>query len=58
MISHKNTEGGIVKEFELKVKPMQARYIKILAKNTQYCPEWHLGAGGKAWLFADEISVE
>ena len=53
-----NTEGGIVKEFELKVKPMQARYIKILAKNTQYCPEWHLGAGGKAWLFADEISVE
>jgi len=22
------------------------------------CPEWHKGAGGKAWLFVDEIFVE
>jgi hypothetical protein len=32
--------------------------VKIHAMNRGVCPPWHLGAGGKAWLFADEIVVE
>lgn len=35
-----------------------ARYIRVTARNRGRCPDWHLGAGGKAWLFADEIIVE
>ncbi|MEN8153090.1 MAG: sulfatase-like hydrolase/transferase [Acidobacteriota bacterium] len=34
------------------------RFIRIKAVNTGICPKWHPGAGGKAWLFVDEIIVE
>ena len=33
---------------------VQARYIKIIARNQSVCPAWHAGAGGKSWLFVDE----
>jgi hypothetical protein len=29
-----------------------------VAINKAVCPEWHLGAGGKAWIFADEVTVK
>jgi hexosaminidase len=32
--------------------------VKIHAYSIIKCPEWHPGAGGKAWIFADEIIVE
>ena len=34
------------------------RYVHIQAINRGVCPDWHDGAGGKAWVFADEIIVE
>ncbi|MFH1999984.1 MAG: sulfatase/phosphatase domain-containing protein, partial [Planctomycetota bacterium] len=34
-----------------------ARYIRVHAKNRGVCPEGHEGAGGLAWIFADEIVV-
>jgi len=34
-----------------------ARFIKVLAKNRSVCPDWHAGAGGKAWIFCDEVIV-
>ena len=34
------------------------RYVRIQAINRGVCPDWHDGAGGKAWVFADEIIVE
>ena len=34
-----------------------ARFIRVFAKNVGICPSWHRGAGGKAWLFADELTV-
>jgi len=37
---------------------LSARYIKIKALNRGTCPDWHPGAGGKSWVFADEIFVE
>ncbi len=37
---------------------LKARYIKITAKNAGPCPEWHLGAGGKSWIFLDEILIK
>ncbi len=40
------------------LEPFEARYLRIRAKNIGYCPEWHDGAGGEAWLFIDEIIIE
>jgi len=39
-------------------KPVQCRFVKVTLKNTGRCPAGHPGAGGKAWLFVDEISIE
>lgn len=36
---------------------VQARYIKIIARNQGVCPAWHAGAGGKSWLFVDETWI-
>ena len=32
--------------------------VKVIAKSQKVCPKWHAGAGGKTWLFADEIIIE
>lgn len=38
-------------------QPKAGRYIKIIAKNYGKLPVWHNGAGGNAWIFADEFVV-
>jgi len=48
--------GSIIEHFEIK-ENLKARYIKVVAKNRGFCPEWHKGAGGKCWIFVDEIFV-
>ncbi len=50
-------EGATRKEFEAHIGSVQARYVRIVARNIGICPDWHKGAGGKAWLFADEIVI-
>ncbi len=47
----------VIKIFETK-KPVKARYIRIVAQNRGTCPAWHQGAGGKCWLFTDEIFIK
>lgn len=37
--------------------PVLARYVKVKAKNFGKLPTWHLGAGGDAFIFIDEISI-
>lgn len=49
--------GSFTRDFSVSVNST-IRYIKVTAKNYGECPEWHLGHGGKSWLFADEIVVE
>jgi len=44
--------------FGREIKPVKTRFVKVWAKNIGICPEWHKGAGGKAWIFTDEIMVE
>ncbi len=53
-----NKKGTIIKDFTKKIINTKARYIEVYAKNIGICPEWHKGAGEKAWIFADEIVVE
>ena len=52
-----NTENSI-QDFKVKNIQTKSRYIKIKVKNVGTCPKWHKGAGGKAWLFMDEVIVK
>jgi predicted alpha-1,2-mannosidase len=36
----------------------KARYVKVIAKNQGTCPDWHVGEGQPAWIFADEVVIE
>lgn len=50
-------EENIIDEHTLKITETKAKYIKIKAQNYGLCPDWHLGAGGKTWIFVDEIII-
>ncbi len=56
-ISPKNPDT-VLEDYPIEFKNTDARYIKIKAKNMGVCPPWHPGAGGKTWLFIDEIVVK
>ena len=49
--------GAYVREMEVRPE-CETRYIKMAAKSLGVCPDWHVGAGDKAWLFCDEIIIE
>ena len=52
-----NQYGALRGEFTGLYAWEKARYIKVEAKNYGKCPAWHLGAGGKTWLFVDELTI-
>ena len=56
-VATKNEEVS-TKGFSLELKNMKARFVKVVAKSVGVCPVWHPGAGGKAWTFCSEITVE
>ena len=37
---------------------VRAKYVKVTATNFGKLPDWHVGAGGQAWIFADEITIK
>jgi hypothetical protein len=51
-------DGVRLKDFSVTLSGARARYVKVIARNRGNCPEWHPGAGSKAWIFADEITIE
>ncbi len=51
------TEEPVMHEFSID-KPFTARYIKMVAKKIEACPDWHVGAGEPGWIFCDEIVIE
>jgi len=51
-------DGGITHDFSVMTSGMNIRYIRVLAKNRAICPDWHPGAGERAWVFIDEVLVE
>jgi predicted alpha-1,2-mannosidase len=54
-----NDYAALVQELVAPLRgAVKARYIRLKAINYGVCPSWHLGAGGNAWVFADEIVVE
>ncbi len=51
-------EPDSIKSFSAIVSNNGVKFIKIRATNIGECPQWHLGAGGKTWIFVDEIIIE
>jgi len=47
-----------VKNLSTEFNRQQARYVKVKAYNYGKLPAWHQGAGGDAFIFIDEISIE
>ncbi len=53
-----DAEGRVLKDFTAGGLDVEARFVRVLARTPGLCPSWHAGAGGKAWIFIDEIIVE
>lgn len=47
-----------VKQVLLQAPSVQARYIRIVARQHGKMPAWHEGAGGDTHIFCDEVVVE
>ncbi|MCU4155335.1 family 20 glycosylhydrolase [Carboxylicivirga sp. A043] len=54
------TESDVneIVQYPAEFEPVKARYVRIVAENVGLCPAWHPAAGGKAWLFSDEVIVK
>ena len=52
-----DADGAYVQEMEVRPRT-NARYVKMVAKTIGTCPEGHVGAGQKAWIFCDELVIE
>ena len=50
--------GSFIHEFTKKFKGLSTRYVQVKVTNFGQLPEWHKGAGGDAWIFADEITIK
>ncbi|MBS2210537.1 family 20 glycosylhydrolase [Carboxylicivirga mesophila] len=54
------TESDVdeVVQYPATFEAVQVRYVRIVAESVGICPAWHPAAGGKAWLFSDEVIVK
>jgi len=47
-----------IKDFTATLDITTCRYVRVKAKNYGTIPSWHLGSGGDAFIFIDEIIIE
>jgi hypothetical protein len=47
-----------VKNVSISLNGIEAKYVKIVAKNIHSTPEFDPIAGGKEWIFCDEVMIE
>lgn len=50
-------ETTFTRDFTAPCAGQQARFVRLRAETMGSCPDWHPGAGGKAWIFIDEFIV-
>lgn len=50
--------GKFINSISFDSLKIDAKYLKIFAKNHGKLPSWHEAAGAESWLFIDEIIVE
>lgn len=53
-----NDPRSLIRELKATNLSVTARYVRLVAKGLGICPPWHKGAGEKAWLFVDEITIK
>jgi hypothetical protein len=46
-----------IKTFKFNWIPGEIRFIRFKVEGTKTLPAWHPGAGGKSWVFVDEVLV-
>jgi arylsulfatase A len=51
-------ETRVIHDFVLHYRDVFCRYVRIKATGVKTCPQWHKGAGGKAWLLIDEVMIK
>lgn len=50
--------GQFVHDFRVRLaEPIVARHVRAVLSSCGPMPAWHLGAGGKSWIFTDEFVV-
>ncbi len=52
------TDKPGIHDFDYKFEKHNVRFVRVKAENMGVCPDWHAGAGGKAWIFVDEVVVK
>ncbi|KAF0131194.1 MAG: alpha-1 2-mannosidase [Bacteroidetes bacterium] len=60
VVSHKipfDKEGLFMQDLGINVNT-KARFVKVKASNFGTIPAWHMGAGGQAYIFIDEIIIK
>lgn len=57
MLSTEKDESNGIKRIGSGKLYCTARYLKIEAENIGVCPEWHIGTGGRSWMFVDELVI-
>jgi hexosaminidase len=50
-------EAAFTRDFTVPFAGQIARFVRLQAETMGRCPDWHPGAGGKAWIFIDEFIV-
>ena len=53
----KRSPGTQVEAFQVKFSVTPTRYVQVVGRNIENCPDWHKSRGGDCWLFADEIDI-
>ena len=48
----------LVRETGKAIPETKARFVRFSASAEKVCPPWHIGHGGKSWLFVDELIVD
>ena len=45
-------------EYSVALNNIKSRYVRVKGLNINECPDYHPGAGGPSWVFADEIIIK
>lgn len=51
------SDARILHTFVCEAGGRRARHVRVVARSAGTCPDWHPGAGGATWIFADELVV-
>ena len=50
--------GSFIHVLSKEITNTKTRFIKMIATNIGECPDWHRAAGGKSWIFVDEVVIK